>query len=108
MTKPTGTRRRQEGDDAQRRNPKRAHRSTELPTVATAALQQQHQAWTEYARVELRALQTRDPAALAQLLLRLDRHGCELRVVRSHVDMAGRLRVGSGSGLRLGLGLGLG
>ena len=83
MTKPTGTRRRQEGDDAVRRQPKRVHRSTELPTVAAAALQQQHQAWTEYARVELRALQTREPAALAQLLIRLDRHGCELRVVCS-------------------------
>ena len=83
MTKPTGTRRRQEGDDAVRRHPKRVHRSTELPTVAAAALQQQHQAWTEYARVELRALQTREPAALAQLLIRLDRHGCELRVVCS-------------------------
>ena len=93
MTKPTGTRRRQEGDDALRRHPKRLsasahrlHRSTELPDVATAALQQQHQAWTDYARIELRALQTREPAALAQLLTRLDRHGCELRVVRSDVD----------------------
>ena len=27
-----------------------------------------------------------EPAALAQLLTRLDRHGCELRVVRSDVD----------------------
>ena len=93
MTKPTGTRRRQEGDDALRRHPKRLsasahrlHRSTELPDVATAALQQQHQAWTDYVRIELRALQTREPAALAQLLTRLDRHGCELRVVRSDVD----------------------
>ena len=84
MMKPTGARKRQEGDDALRRHPKRVQRSTELPTVGAAALQQQHQAWTEYARVELRALQTREPAALAQLLIRLDRHGCELRVVRRY------------------------
>lgn len=89
MTKPTGARRRQEGDDALRRHPKRVHRSTELPTVAAAALQQQHQAWGEYARVELRALQTREPVALAQLLIRLDRHGCELRVVRRYCEEQG-------------------
>ena len=93
MMKPTGARKRQEGDDAPRRHPKRVQRSTELPTVAASALQQQHQAWTDYARVELRALQTREPAALAQLLIRLDRHGCELRVARSrcpsHASLAG-------------------
>ena len=87
MMKPTGARRRQEGDDAPRRHPKRVQRSTELPTVGAAALQQQQQAWTEYARVELRALQTREPAALAQLLIRLDRHGCELRVVRRYCEV---------------------
>ncbi len=86
MMKPTGARKRQEGDYAPRRHPKRVQRSTELPTVGAAALQQQHQAWTEYARVELRALQTREPAALAQLLIRLDRHGCELRVVRRYCE----------------------
>ena len=90
MMKPTGARKRQEGDDAPRRHPKRVQRSTELPTVAASALQQQHQAWTDYARVELRALQTREPAALAQLLSRLDRHGCELRVVRPYCDDLGR------------------
>ena len=87
MMKPTGARKRQEGDDAPRRHPKRVQRSTELPTVGAAALQQQQQAWTEYARVELRALQTREPAALAQLLIRLDRHGCELRVVRRYCEV---------------------
>ena len=109
MTKPTGTRRRQEGDDAVRRQPKRVHRSTELPTVAAAALQQQQHAWTEYARVELRALQTREPAALAQLLIRLDRHGCELRVVRRYCEEHGRparpqrlVGRGRGSGRRPG------
>ena len=109
MTKPTGARRRQEGDDALRRHPKRVHRSTELPTVAAAALQQQQHAWTEYARVELRALQTREPAALAQLLIRLDRHGCELRVVRRYCEEHGRparpqrlVGRGRGSGRRPG------
>ena len=113
MMKPTGARRRQEGDDALRRHPKRVQRSTELPSVGAAALQQQQQAWTEYARVELRTLQTREPAALAQLLIRLDRHGCELRVVRryceEHCDDHGRpsrpqrlVGRGRGSGRRPG------
>ena len=89
----TRTRKRKEGDDTLSKHSKRAHRSTELPEVAAAALQLQHQTWTEYARVELRALQTREPAAVAQMLLRLDRHGCQLRIVRSRcpslVSLAG-------------------
>jgi RNase P/RNase MRP subunit p29 len=61
--------------------------------VPGPALREQHQAWAEYARGELRALQTQEPALVAQMLLGLDRHGCELRVARSrcpsHASLAG-------------------
>ena len=68
-------------------------RTAAVPEVPQSALLSQHRAWIEYARGELAATDQRDPAAVAQQLLALDRHGSWIRVARarcpSHVSLAG-------------------
>lgn len=68
-------------------------RSAAVPEVPQSALLSQHRAWIEYARGELAATNQRDPVAVAQQLLALDRHGSWVRVARarcpSHVSLAG-------------------
>ena len=68
-------------------------RTAAVPDVPQSALLSQHRTWTEYAQGELMATDQRDPAAVAQHLLALDRHGSWIRVARarcpSHVSLAG-------------------